>query len=154
MKQFITILIIALTAGSFSACKDNNEPANQLLEEIQADFDNGRYEKALKGIDSLRKTYPKAIEARKAALPLHQEASLRLTQQNLAVVDSTLQAVENEYAALAAQVKAHGEAGTLTAEEQHKLNMLRAKRDSLKSAFDVACSKIKYIHKRQKQLEL
>ena len=39
-----------------------------------------------------------------------------------------------------------------TQEELQKFNELRAYRDSLQGVFNLECAKIKYIHKRQKEL--
>lgn len=38
-----------------------------------------------------------------------------------------------------------------TADDLQTLTLMRIKRDSLQTRFDVQCAKIKYIHKRQKE---
>ena len=103
-------------------------------------------------IDSLRHDYPEAVEERREALKFHQEASLKLAQANLALVDSTLQAAIKQYDEMKPQVEAHRKACVATQEELQQFNELRAYRDSLQGVFNMECAKIKYIHKRQKQL--
>ena len=39
----------------------------------------------------------------------------------------------------------------VTAEELNTLTLMRMKRDSLQTAFDTQCAKIKYIHRKQKE---
>lgn len=137
---------------SLCSCQSEESKAESLMEEIRADFEAGRYEKALVGVDSLRHTYPTAVEARKEALRIHQEASLKIAQSKLADIDSRLQRVEAQYDSMAVVVEEHRKALTATPQELQEFNELRAYRDSLKGVFDVECARIKYIHRRQKQL--
>ena len=82
----------------------------------------------------------------------HQEASLKMAQANLAEVDSALQAAIRQFDEMKPQVEAHRKACTATKEELQQFNELRAYRDSLQGVFNLECAKIKYIHKRQKEL--
>lgn len=141
--------VLFIFAVLLCSCQSDKRDAEKLLEEVQVMMDNGDYRSAIRGIDSLRRTYPKAIEVRKAALPIYQEASLRLAQENLAKVDSALQASESLYNVQKQIVDDHHAKGIATQEELHELNLLRYRRDSLKGVFDMECDKIKYIHKKQ-----
>ena len=125
-----------------------------MLESIRQDYEAGNYDEALLAIDSLRHAYPTAIEERKEALKIHQEASLKKAQANLALTDSALQAAEREYSSIRSVVEKRHKEGTATEEELSNMNQLRKVRDSLQVVFNVECAKIKYIHKRQKQMPL
>lgn len=152
MKNFLRIIIIAMSLTvSVSSCQDDNSRAEELMVQIRSDFEAGNYAKCLKEIDSLRTTYPKAIDARKEALIIHQNASLKMAQDHLADVDRRLQALETTCDSLSAIVELHKQQGCATAEELHLLNISKIRRDSLKGIFDVECSKIRYIHKRQQE---
>ena len=81
-KFFCTICVIcticAICLTNASCHSDNsNQKADELLQTAQQQFDNKQYDAALATIDTLRSRYPKAIEARKKALLLHQEAELK-----------------------------------------------------------------------------
>ena len=91
------------------------------------------------------------IDARKAALRHHQDSALAASQQQLSVVDSTLEVVKRQYDEMSARVDSHKAALKATAEELTALTLLRMRRDSLQVQFDVLCAKIKYIHKKQKE---
>ena len=140
---FSTVLLIS--------CEKNPE-AKQLLKEIQADYEAGNYQRVIYSIDSMRHYYPDAVEERREALKFHQEASLKMAQANLAEVDSALQAAIRQFDEMKPQVEAHRKACTATKEELQQFNELRAYRDSLQGVFNLECAKIKYIHKRQKEL--
>lgn len=134
-----------------TGCEKNPE-AKQLLKEIQADYEAGNYQRVIYSIDSMRHYYPDAVEERREALEFHQEASLKMAQANLAEVDSALQAAIRQFDEMKPQVEAHRKACTATKEELQQFNELRAYRDSLQGVFNLECAKIKYIHKRQKEL--
>lgn len=151
MKHTLFAIFGALIILTAYSCKEEKNEAALLLQEVKADFEAGRYDKALAGIDTLRAKYPKAIAERDSALRIYQEASLRQAQQHLATVDSTLQVIEKVYNAMSIVVETKRKAGIATQQELQEFNELRYKRDSLKGVFDVECAKIKYIHKRQKQ---
>ena len=53
-----------------TACGGNKAPktATDILEQARQEYADKQYDKALHSIDSLRKTFPQDIEARKAAL--------------------------------------------------------------------------------------
>lgn len=146
-------LAICVTFGValLTGCEKNPE-AKQLLREIQTDYEAGNYQRVMFSIDSLRHGYPDAVEERREALKIHQEASLKLAQENLAQVDSALQAAIRQFDEMKPQVEAHRKACVATQDELQQFNELRARRDSLQGVFNLECAKIKYIHKRQKEL--
>ena len=154
MERLQTLgLAICATFGTtvLTSCEKNPE-AKQLLQEIQTDYEAGNYQRVMFSIDSLRHNYPDAVEERKEALKIYQEASLKLAQENLAQVDSSLQAAIKQYDEMKPQIEAHRKACIATQEELQEFNELRAYRDSLQGVFNLECAKIKYIHKRQKEL--
>ena len=89
---------------------------------------------------------------RRAALRHKQDSSLLAAQQELAVVDSTLEAVKAQYERMKAEVEQHKADLCATEEELTGLTLLRMRRDSLQVQWDVLGAKIRYI--RQKQTEL
>ncbi len=99
-------------------------------------------------VDNSRRT---EIEQRRAALKHKQDSTLLASQQELAIVDSMLQAVKVEYEQMKTEVEQHKAALRATADELTALTLLRMKRDSLQVQWDVLGAKIKYI--RQKQQE-
>ncbi len=122
-----------------------------LLEKASQEFEQGQYGRALLSIDSLRKVYPNAIETRRQALKLYQDIELKRSQEELAWVDSALQAVKHDYDYLRAKVEKDKEQLRATAEELTMLTKTRMRRDSLQTRFNVLCGKIRYIHKKQKE---
>lgn len=144
-------IFVAFSAVALTSCESNPE-AKQLLKEIQADYEAGNYQRVIYSIDSLRHNYPDAIEERKEALKIQQEASLKMAQENLALVDSSLQASIRQFDEMKPIVEAHRKECVATEEELQQFNELRARRDSLQGVFNLECAKIKYIHKRQKEL--
>lgn len=91
------------------------------------------------------------IEQRKAALKHHQDSSLQAARQELAVVDSTLEAVKREYELKKAEVDRHKADFTATAEELTELTLLGLKRDSLQGQWQLLGAKIKYIMQKQQE---
>ena len=148
MKHFILILLVV----GLTACADSKQnEATMLLEKASQEFEQGQYGRALLSIDSLRKVYPNAIETRRQALKLYQDIELKRSQEELAWVDSALQAVKHDYDYLRAKVEKDKEQLRATAEELTMLTKTRMRRDSLQTRFNVLCGKILYIHKKQKE---
>lgn len=146
-----TIAIMAIMI--IASCKPKaQKEAEQLLERANTEFVNKQYSKALVTIDSLRKIYPTAIDVRKKALKLQQNIALKQTQEELALTDSALQAVTLNLKYLEAKVEKDKEELRATADELRLLTLTRLKRDSLQVCFDAQCAKIKYIHKKQKEI--
>ena len=149
----LTAVFAACAMLSLTACGDNalEKKAETLLEQARSEFEHGDYRKATATIDSLRKSCPKAIEARKKALKLYQEVELKRARLNVESTDTILQRVEREYQELKKKVDALKEKGAATAEQLREVTLMRVKRDSLKTVFDVECAKIKYIYKKMKE---
>lgn len=153
MNRLLYTIIIGL-AMTVVSCKDSaKKEAEQLMQEIRADYDNGNDSACLAAIDTLRARCPKAVAERKEALGYYQKASLRIAQTTLARTDSALEVAKAQYQHMQQEVNAHKAAGNATAGELTALTMMRMHRDSLQTQFDVLCAQIKYIHKRQKQLK-
>lgn len=135
-----------------TACQDSTQQqAEGMLERAGQLFDEQQYDRALIVIDSLRKVYPGAIETRKQALRLQQNIELKRSQEELALVDSALQAVKHDYEYQKQKVEKDKQELRATAEELTMLTKTRVTRDSLQTRFDVLCAKIRYIHKKQKE---
>lgn len=152
MKKELTTLFCA--ALLMAGCGKTQDPAKALLDEARTALSERRYDDVLATVDTLRSRYPRAIEERKEALHLWQQAELLRTQKELAATDSLLQAVGRAYEAVRQQQQQDDEKDDVEAWKQHNrtANQLKARLDSLQNRFDVACAKIKYIHKRQKEL--
>ena len=104
-------------------------------------------------IDSLRRTYPDIVEARKAALKLHQDVEIKIAQQELARTDSLLILANRELEARQQQVDANKAALKVTAEELTLLTKTRMRRDSIRTQFEALGMKIRYIRKKQKEMQ-
>ena len=149
MKKTFLLCVAALL---ITACSTNrHQEAEQLLSEANSLFEQGDYAQALATIDSLRKVYPNAIDTRRAALALYQNIELKRAQDELAEVDSTLQAVKHEYDDMRKKVEKDKRELRATRDELTMLTRTRMHRDSLQTRFDVLCAKIRYIHKKQKE---
>ena len=137
------------------ACCGNSEKeqAEQLLLEAQTHFEQGNLEAARADIDSLRKTFPNIVEARRGALKLHQEIELKVAKNELTKTDSLLQIANREYESLQAKVEADKAALKATPEELTSLTRTRIWRDSIRTQFETLGAKIHYIRQRQKETE-
>lgn len=140
------VMLLAACGGM-----SDEDKAVKMVNDASQQIENGEYEKALQTIDSLRAAFPDNIDARRQALSLHQQASLKLAQKDLANTDSLMAIVSDEYSQLKAKVEQDRKETKATLEETQRLNITKAKLDSLKVRFDVQCAKIKYIHKKQKE---
>ena len=149
MKHLVWILLAAMLV----ACSDEKQKAaEQMLQKAGQQFEQKQYDRALITIDSLRKVYPGAIETRKQALILQQNIELKRSQEELAVVDSLLQVMKSDYETLKQKVEKDKQELRATPEELTMLTKTRVRRDSLQTRFEVLCAKIRYIHKKQKEL--
>ena len=108
-----------------------------MLAKIDSLYEKGRYKEVLDSIVSLRTTYPSAVETRKKALVIWQNASLKIAQEDVARTDVMLQETLRK-------IEAETDLG--------KANLLRVKRDSLKARYEAMCGVVKMIHMRQKEL--
>ena len=153
MIRLTRLLILCLApALLLIACGETpQEQAALLAQQATTLCEEGRLDEARLLIDSLRRTYPDIVEARKAALRLHQDVELKIAQQELRRTDSMLVLANRELEALQQQVDAHKTALTATAEELTSLTRTRMRRDSIRTLFEALGMKIRYI--RQKQNE-
>lgn len=91
------------------------------------------------------------IEERKAAIRHRQDSALAAARQELAVVDSALEAAKAQYERMSRTVEQHREQLTATEQELTAVTRLRIRRDSLKVRWDVLGAQIKYIKKLQEE---
>lgn len=145
--------IFIIIAGLMIIACGNNEKkqAEQLLQEAQAHFLEGNLEAARADIDSLRKTFPNIVEARKGALKLHQDIELKAAQDEMARTDSLLQIANKEFEAMQKEVEEHKATLKATPDELTALTRMRMRRDSIRTQFETLGMKISYIHQKQKE---
>ena len=147
-KKLIFIATVLLMAG----CGNNEKKqAEQLLQEARTHFLEGKLEEARADIDSLRKTFPNIVEARKGALKLHQDIELKAAQDELARTDSLLQIANKELETMQKEVEDHKAALKATPEELTALTRMRMRRDSIRTQFETLGMKISYIRQKQKE---
>ena len=133
MKNYAYILLALMV---LTACqKSEDEQAAAMLSQIQTLYGEARYAETLDSIESLRMKFPKAIETRKQALRIWQEASLKMAQDDVQQTDSALQATLE-------QIK--------RTSDLYTANMLRWKRDSLQARYEALCGVVRIIHVKQK----
>ena len=68
-----------------------DEKAQPTLDNIEKLYAEGKYAATLDSITSLRERFPMAVEARKKALKIWQDASLKMAQKDVAETDIKLQ---------------------------------------------------------------
>lgn len=131
------LLLMAVAAVLLSSCTQSDEDrAKPLLAKIDSLYKSGNYRTTLDSITLLRDKYPKAVDARRHALKVWQEASLKMAQDDVARTDVQLQEVN------------------LQLEQEHDLyrhNRLLVKRDSLKARYEAMCGVVRMIRMRQKE---
>ena len=128
--------LIGAVTLALAACTERNSEDDQaapLLEQIEQLNKAGQYATVLDSIESLRRQHPRAIKARRRALELWQEASLKMTQQDIGRTDSALQAVTRQM-----------ERET----DIYRRNMLGVKRDSLQARYEGLIGTVRVIHKK------
>lgn len=135
MKKFF-ILFFAVV-GLVSCKPSADEKAAPAMQAIDSLYQRGEYQKTLNAIRELRESHPKAVKSRKRALKLWQEASLKMTQEDIARTDSALQAANKAF-----------DAATNIGER----NRLGVRRDSLQVRYDALCGTVRVIHRRQEEL--
>ena len=134
-KMMLTIaLMLAFVACTQRTTEDDK--AARLLEKIEKLNREGAYAAALDSITSLRQQFPRAVNARRRALEIWQEASLKMTQDDIGRTDSALQAVTRQM-----------EAET----NIYKRNMLGVKRDSLQARYEGLIGTVRVIHKKMEE---
>ena len=126
-------LALALLTG---CAKTDDEKAQAMLAQIDTLYRQGKYSQTLDSITALRDRYPRAVESRRKALAIWQQASLKMAQADVARTDVQLQQVT-------AQLQ--------TAADRLTRNRLAVRRDSLKARYDAMCGVVRMIRMRQKQ---
>lgn len=150
MKAMKTLAILAAATTLAASCTDKDKAeARQTLNEAQAEYAKGNYPRTLALIDSLRHNHPKAIEERKEALKLFQDASEKMAQADIEKTDRTIQSLEAEISRLQTAADNSRKSGTATAEQLNALTTKRLKLDSLRARFEVQCATVKVIRQRR-----
>ena len=133
MRKFI--LLTGLVA--LAACQPSpDEVAQPLMQRIDSLYEHHDYTGTLNAIRQLRADHPKAVESRKRALKIWQEASAKMAQEDIGRTDSALQATLQQIS---------GETNL------YRKNMLRARRDSLQIRYDALCGTVRVIKQRQQE---
>ena len=137
MKKCLTVGIACMAALLATSCGDNgHRKAEELLACAERLYADGNYRACLDSITSLRTRYADAVEVRHKALKLWQDASLKMTQEDIARTDSALQAVTAQYNA---------------AQTIRERNFIGIKKDSLQIRYDALCGTVRVIHRRQQE---
>ena len=135
MKKGVWILLLVLLVSCAKEMSEDDKAA-PLLSQIDSLYNKGEYRGTLDSIESLRSKFPRAIESRRHALVVWQEASLRMAQEDIARTDSALQVatrmIERET-------------------DIYKRNMMGVRRDSLKARYEAMCGVVRMIRLRQKE---
>ena len=133
----ITAVLVTILFALVSCQVSQDEQAAPLATQIDSLCHAGRYQAALDSIRTLRARYPKAVNARRKALKLWQEASLKLTQADIARTDSALQRA----------IEAFNNAKNI-----RERNLIGIRKDSLQIRYEALCGTVRVIHKRQQEL--
>ena len=136
MKKMMLTMALVLAFAACTQRTTEDDKAAQLLEKIETLNREGAYAAALNSITSLRQQFPRAVNARRRALEIWQEASLKMTQDDIGRTDSALQAVIRQM-----------EAET----NIYKRNMLGVKRDSLQARYEGLIGTVRVIHKKMEE---
>ncbi len=135
MKHYVYICIVVGLCLMCLCCKEkDDDKAMDMISDIEQSVAAGDFRSALDSIVILRDRYPNAINARKRALELWQEASLAEAEYEARQTDSLLQIT----------LRAIDSVPTLL--EQ---NMMRNRRDSLQARYDAEVGVIKIIRAKR-----
>lgn len=134
MKRLLLTFMVGTALVACAPTED--EKAQPTLDNIEKLYAEGKYAATLDSITSLRERFPMAVEARKKALKIWQDASLKMAQKDVAETDIKLQ-----------------EAIRMAENETDRLKraLLGAKRDSLQARYEAMCGVVRMIRMRQKQ---
>ena len=143
------MLYLALGMTLLLSCGGKEkEGAVGILDAAREKYESGDYAASLLLIDSLRRSHPEAIEERRKALALYQDASEKMAQKEIASLDIQLQQAQKQLDSL--QNVADAKRGDNDAATLAQLARQRQKRDSLQVAFDTQCAKVRLIRERRK----
>ncbi len=150
IKAFLLVFVAAIT---FHSCSDNSmeKQAQHYLQEAKKHADKGEFDQALANIDSLRKNCRQDIKAREAALKLYQSTELKRAQQTVQQVDAKLQQINSEYNKMSSTVSSLKKQGIATAQQLEAFTKMRILRDSLQTAFDTECAKVRFIKQKMSE---
>lgn len=136
MKAKVFFLTAVAAVTLLSCGPTESDKAAALVAQIEQLYADGKYQTVLDSITSLRQRYPKEVEARRRVLPIWQDASLRITQADIARTDSALQETIAEMEA---------------AKTIRERNFIGIRRDSLQVRYDVLVGTVRVIHRRQQE---
>ena len=111
-------------------------PNQRMTKQIETLYEKGLYSAALDSIELLRAHHPRAIEERKKALVIWQNASLKMAQEDIGLTDSALRAT------------------SIAVEHEtniYKRNRLSVRRDSLQARYEALCGVVRMIHLKMKK---
>ncbi len=149
MKATLPIFVVVML--TVTSCSNNSmERATNLLEQATAAERDGKHDKALELIDSLRRTYPKAITQREKALKIYRLATEAKFQAMVKTHDELVKTFDEQLKLKEKEVEERRNAGTATEEDYTALTTIRTKHDSVKARFDAECAVIRKI--RQESL--
>ncbi|MBR5655669.1 MAG: hypothetical protein IKW98_03150 [Prevotella sp.] len=136
MKKMMLIAVVVLAFVACTQQKTEDDKAAPLLQKIEKLNREGAYAAVLDSIASLRQQFPKALNARRRALEIWQDASLKMTQDDIGRTDSALQAVTQQMQREA---------------DIYKRNMLGVKRDSLQARYEGLIGTVRVIRKKMEE---
>lgn len=136
MKAKVFFLTAVAAVTLLSCGPTESDKAAELVAQIEQLYADGKYQTVLDSITSLRQRYPREVEARRRVLLIWQDASLRITQADIARTDSALQATIAEMEA---------------AKTIRERNFIGIRRDSLQVRYDVLVGTVRVIHRRQQE---
>jgi len=136
MKQTVVVILSTALVVLVGCAPSVDQQSAELMADIEQLYAQGKFRATLDSIEMLRMRYPRAVEARKRALVIWNDASLKMAQADIAVTDSALTATES----LMEQET-----------EIFKHNMLGVKRDSLKARYEALCGVVRMIRLRQQE---
>lgn len=142
MKQISLLLLLVSGCLGLCCCHDDDrgtEQAAALLEEARVELSNGRFDRSYRLLDSLRVTYPKAVDVRRAALLFEDTIHWEEAKVELAAIDSiyTFACLDRE------ELRSTG-IDTLSVQ----FKRLRDHADSLRYAVDRAYQKVRFFERK------
>lgn len=130
------LLLLSVLALAVSCQPSDDEKARPAMARVDSLFSRKDYARTLAAIKELRAKHPGAVESRRRALKIWQEASLLMTQEDIGKTDSALQATKAAYG---------------LATDLGEKNRLRVRRDSLQVRYDALCGTVRVIRRRQRE---